>query len=76
MKTLQEAWSEFAAGIIPPNAPPMQREEMKKAFYGGAWIILSMMLNEIGPESVSEDEGMRRLQSWHDECHAFARSVK
>jgi hypothetical protein len=76
MKTLDAQWSEFAGQVIPVDALPVQRIEMKRAFYGGAHVILSMMFHAVGPESVSEEEGIKLLETWHRECEVFVASQR
>jgi len=40
MKAMEEGWAEFLKLAIAPDAPEIQKSEMKKAFYGGAcWLI-------------------------------------
>jgi hypothetical protein len=44
-KTIKEAWNSFETHIIPKNAPALQKIEMKKAFYAGAWGMVNILIN-------------------------------
>jgi hypothetical protein len=35
MKSIAERWTDFDTRVISPNAPPIQHEEMRIAFYAG-----------------------------------------
>ena len=58
---MEEAWRRFAAAVLPHDAPPSQRSEMRKAFYGGA----AMMFEAIGygtdPDADVTENDMRRV---------------
>lgn len=75
MNTIDDMWRSFEESVIPATAPPVQRQEMKKAFYAGASSILHMGLGVIGDESVSENAGVAIIQGWQDECQMFAERV-
>jgi hypothetical protein len=69
-KTLEAEWEEFKAQIIPPNATLLQRNEMKKAFFGGVMALLSLqqdLADSSDPKEVAD--GVVR---WIGEVDAFA----
>lgn len=74
MNTIAEQWALFEASVMPKNAPPIQRQEMRRAFYSGAAALLRIQL-VIGSETVSEDAGVAILQGLHEELHAFSGMV-
>ncbi len=70
MNSVKEAWESFEAAVIPEDAPAVQRSEMRRAFYAGAWAML-MGCSSIGETSVTEEEGVAMLESWKKECERF-----
>lgn len=77
MKTLAEQWADLEAKILPPNGNfgEIQRGEMKKAFYAGAFAVLTMAY-DLGATEISEAEGADRLEKLWQEAVAFAESLK
>ena len=74
MNTVQEQWQIFEALVVPKNAPPVQRQEMRRAFYAGAEAMMRIQWN-IGDSSVSEDAGIQILEGCRDELKRFAQQV-
>ena len=44
LKTILEMWEEFERETRPKNAPPIQTQEMRRAFYGGGGHILALLI--------------------------------
>ena len=74
MNTIAEQWELFSAAVMPKNAPPIQQQEMQKAFYAGAAAMLRMQW-KIGDAAVSEDAGVSMMEGWHDELRRFAQQL-
>lgn len=75
MKTIEEQWQGFSAMVFRKTpATEVQRTEMKKAFFAGAWSLFCAV-EEIGEPHVSEDEGHAFLEKWRDECLAFKKQM-
>lgn len=49
MKVVETAWLAYRAQVIPPDAPPIQIRETKKAFYAGAGTLLDSLTVILGP---------------------------
>lgn len=65
-------WEEFKKKIIPPNAPVIQTQEMQKAFYAGAYVVINMamsMFDPSTPEPTEEDVG--KMHALLHELEAF-----
>lgn len=76
MDTVEGMWDEFARRILAPmNVSENQYTETRRAFYGGAWCMLSAM-QRIGEDDVNEDAGVAYLQSRHAEIVKFYEDVK
>jgi hypothetical protein len=69
------SWTSFEDAILPKGAPEIQRIEMRRAFYGGAFSILATCLTVVGDPAVPDEEGVKLLDRLHKECMAFARRV-
>lgn len=72
MNTLQEQWAKFERAVIPADAPPIQRQEMRRAFFGGARAYQALCM----VATTLSDEGAEQvLAGLDEELQAFARSV-
>lgn len=68
LKSIEEEWLRFSAIVIPTlTQQHVQYREMKKAFFSGAWVVVNAA-REIGEPHISEDEGVRYLNSILAEC--------
>lgn len=75
MKTIAQCHQEFERVVLPPSAGEVQRREMRRAFYSGAYAALLTCL-EAAAESMDDDEqGEALIQALHDECRRFATDV-
>jgi len=72
MNTIAQQWELFSKFVMPNDVPEIQRQEMRRAFYGGAESILRLQF-AIGDNS--EDAGIAMIQGWYDECKLFAQQV-
>lgn len=60
-----EQWNEFARMALRPDAAAVQKQEMRRAFYAGAHMILFRLLGELsaGDETTPADlEAMMEIQ--------------
>ncbi len=63
LKSIEQEWEGFSAMIFAKmNPSPVQREETKRAFFAGAWAILSAT-KRIGEPDISEETGVQ----WFEE---------
>lgn len=70
--TVREAWAGFSELIGLTNAGEIQKREMQKAFYAGAFFMLTEF-SAIGDDEVSEREGVKRLEALRNEIVAFSK---
>lgn len=75
LETVAESWGTYRKGVVPADAPPIQVEECRRAFYAGVYFLLLNCLYNIGDESTSEEEGEAELAKLKRECELFARDV-
>ena len=74
MNTIADQWAAFEVLVMPKDAPPVQRQEMRRAFYAGAEAMLRLQHAATEP-GISENAGVMMLEGWHDECRRFAQQV-
>jgi ketopantoate reductase len=71
---IAKSWQEFSAMCLPENAPRIQRTEMQKAFYAGAYTSLMACLKACN-SAMSEDKAAEIIADMVRECEAFAKGV-
>lgn len=71
LRTIAAEWQTFATFIFQGvNVGEVQQEEMRKAFFAGAFAMLRSA-REIGEEHVSEDQGADYLEERWQELTKF-----
>lgn len=73
--TIAVAWEGFAQAVLPDDVPEIQRKEMRRAFYAGAWAMWLLAAN-IGSAAISEDAGIQMFEDWNQELQRFQTDVK
>ena len=68
MNTVQEQWASFSKMVVPKDAPPVQIQEMRRAFYSG---VKAMIRIQWAVGGVSENAGVEMLEGVHDEVKRF-----
>ena len=73
---IEEEWLEFSLMVMPPNAPAVQRIEMRRAFYAGAHALLCLMQQKVsaGTDDPTEAD-LDMMQGLSDELAAFNAEV-
>lgn len=74
MNTIQEQWEAFSKLTLPANASPIQRQEVRRAFYGGVEGMVRI-LDAVAASNVSEEAGMQILNGCQDELRRFATAI-
>lgn len=72
---MQEQWQSYKREVLPSNAPAVQVQECRRAFYAGALAAFTTY-QELGDDSVSEDEGVKVLADLIEELSDFGRFVR
>lgn len=72
-ESLAELWGSYRDQVVPPGAPPVQFEETQRAFYAGAFGVLTEMLKAVD-ENTPDEEGERMLNAWLAEARRFVDS--
>jgi hypothetical protein len=74
-QTVLEMWASFSKAVFSCHTPTVQRREMRRAFYAGAYGMLMGAAFGPGEEDVSEEEGVAMFEAWRRELEAFQRDV-
>jgi hypothetical protein len=72
-RTLLSEWDSYRTLVVPADAPPIQQQETRRAFYAGAQAMLVMIsaTSERGP-----DEGVADIEALQVELAAFVGRVQ
>ena len=74
MNTIKDEFDKFADQVIAKDAPEVQRDEMKLAFYAGVFSTIIQFSNTINDNSLSDDDAVAFLSSWLNESNDFIKS--
>lgn len=75
LTSVTESWQSFWKAVGPPDASEIQKTEMRRAFYAGAWAVFCQM-RRTGDDDIPEGTGVMHLMSIEAECRTFQRLVK
>ena len=71
-QTINDKWKIFELAVLPRNASPVQRIEMKRAFFAG----FHQCLCDLTGLSVSnEDNALESLARWQKEAEGFSVAI-
>lgn len=73
---MAEQWDSFARAVLPADAPAVQRQEMRRAFYAGAQGIMFGVIAALAPDSEPTTEDLKVMENLQTELNDFAESVK
>lgn len=74
MKTVFEQWKSYERDVVPKNAPMIQREECRRAFYAGGYAAFGLVMAATDPDD--EDECEARLQALQDELESILTDLR
>jgi hypothetical protein len=69
-----EQWADYSAEVVPPDAPAVQREECKRAFYAGAQAMFTAVIAAVEPDD--DDVCEAHLAALSREMHDFVELFK
>jgi hypothetical protein len=73
---MAEQWDQYARGVLPANCSPVQKQEMRRAFYTGAQAILWAIIGAFSPESEPTAEDLKVMEDVDQELRDFAEAVR
>ena len=72
---IEVGWQAMHLLVLPPNAPPTQVSEMRKAFFMGAQHVFASIMGMLEPGAEPTDKDMDRMTLIHNELEAFRMEV-
>jgi hypothetical protein len=75
VESIAQAFASYRQAVIPKEAPDLQVEECRRAFYAGSYALLMNVAYNIGDESTDDEDGIRQLEALKAECEIFAASI-
>lgn len=75
-KLIEAGWISLRLATIPADAPPVQLDEMQKAFFAGAQHTFSSIFALLDPGAEPTDADMKRLDQISAELRGFARELE
>lgn len=73
---MAEQWDSFAREVLPKDAPPTQRQEMRRAFYAGAQGILHGIMAVLAASDTPTPEDLEAMANLEQELSDFVDLVK
>lgn len=76
MKLIESAWRDYAANVIPLEAPRIQVTESRRAFYAGARSLLGSMVKVLGPGQEPTPSDVAIMDSIQKELDQFLEDIQ
>lgn len=73
---LGAAWREYRTKVIPLEAPAIQAQESRRAFYAGAQALLGLLLNVMAPGTEPTTADLKVMDEIAAELTAFSQAVR
>jgi len=73
MIDIETEWKNFAGKVLPKDAPAIQRQEMRRAFFVGFQLSF-LALADLSAQD--EDRAVESLEDMHRQCREFAAQVE
>ena len=71
-KTMEEMWEGFAGAVIPHvSSSSIQYDEMKKAFFSGAFCLFNWFMVQMDEDREPTEGDLDKVDTMHKELEAF-----
>ena len=74
-RLIEIGWQAMRVLTLPPDAGPVQINEMRKAFFMGAQHLYASIMGILEPGAEPTDKDLERMQIIHNELEAFRMEV-
>jgi len=74
--TVRDAWNSYRASVMPANAPPVQIQECRRAFYAGMECLMVAIMGGLDPGSDATEGDLDYVAALHQELLNFAQDVR
>jgi len=75
-KSISEQWDDFSLRVGLYNVSSIQRQEMRRAFYGGAASILAALVTELDDNREPTEADMEYISSLHREIGKYGEDLR
>lgn len=78
MNTIQGEWNAYAEHVMPSDAPPVQRQDMRRSFYAGymaALLQMTTIAHSVSHGDLSEAAGKAIVDGVREELLRFACAI-
>jgi hypothetical protein len=75
MKHVEREWEEYRRHVLPSNVSTVQLTETRRAFYAGAYLLLSSLTEILGEEQEPTPEDIAKLDAINNELKEFFAKV-
>ncbi len=72
--TIASEWKSFDERLL-RGAPPIQKQEMRRAFYAGAQSFLGILMNGLDPDAEPTEADLQRMDALDKELQQFSKDV-
>ena len=70
-KLLATSWEGYRQMVVPPNASAIQVQETRQAFYGGATVIMTLIMGSLGKDEEATEAELKVLEDLDAEIREF-----
>lgn len=74
-KPIDEEWDNFVKQVLPKNVSKVQREEMRRAFYGGAVSLFSLIVNSFDGGEEATEADLQLMDDVKENFDDYARDM-
>lgn len=72
---IENAWNNYRALVVPKDAPDVQINETRQAFYAGAACLFQTIMIVLEPGAEPTDADMQRMSDIQAELDAFGQEI-
>jgi hypothetical protein len=75
-KIIEAGWLSYRIVVVPDDAPEIQIEESRRAFFAGAQHLFGSIMQMLEPDAEPTEADLRRMSSINDELDAYIADFK
>jgi hypothetical protein len=68
---IEEQWNEFRRSVLSKDAPQIQIDEMRKAFFAGVVALFGHVLGNLSEGNDVKEQDLQMMASIHEELEEF-----